>query len=220
MSENEHKSYNEGFEIYEDGVGFDPEPDPRLLLLLNKSHENPPQLGIGIDKELECRMHVDMGILSDQFAKEEEQVALYVIYGCLLMPICILGVIGNIMSTIVLTQKQMVSSVNAFLTTLAISDSLFLISCLISFSVPTLTSYHIKDYPGLVLVFHFLLNVFYTSSIYLIVGVTIDRYLAVCWPFKAKYFCTIGKARVLSTSIVLVSLLCNISRIFEVNKVK
>ena len=81
-----------------------------------------------------------------------------------------------------------------------------------------LMSRDIRDYPILVQIMHFLLNVAYTGSIMLVVGVTVERYWAVCWPFKAKNVCTVGKAKAAVFFIEVIAIVTNIPKIFEVRK--
>ena len=54
-----------------------------------------------------------------------------------------------------------------------------------------------------------------TASVYLTVTITIERYLAVCYPFKAREFCTRGRARKAIIFVVLFSVAYNIIRFFE-----
>lgn len=56
--------------------------------------------------------------------------------------------------------------------------------------------------------------IFMTSSNWLILAVTVDRFVAVCKPLKAKQFCTISRARKTIATIFLVAVIFNIPRYF------
>ena len=50
----------------------------------------------------------------------------------------------------------------------------------------------------------------YTGSIYMIVGLTLERYLSYCHPNKAKHHCTPGKAKMLIACVSIFSVLYTI----------
>eukprot|EP00095_Tigriopus_kingsejongensis_P005525 maker-scaffold282_size228295-snap-gene-1.19 protein:Tk05525 transcript:maker-scaffold282_size228295-snap-gene-1.19-mRNA-1 annotation:"fmrfamide receptor" len=56
-----------------------------------------------------------------------------------------------------------------------------------------------------------------TSSAYLTLCVTIERYVAVCQPLKARALCTYGRARAYVIFLGVCAILYNISRFFEVS---
>ena len=55
-----------------------------------------------------------------------------------------------------------------------------------------------------------------TGSAYLTLAVTVERYVAVCQPLKARYLCTYGRAKIYVAVIVLFAALYNVPRFFEV----
>ena len=55
-----------------------------------------------------------------------------------------------------------------------------------------------------------------TSSAYLTLSVTIERYVAVCRPLKARALCTYGRARASVLIIAACSCIYNVPRFFEV----
>ncbi|KAK8753491.1 hypothetical protein OTU49_004665 [Cherax quadricarinatus] len=56
-----------------------------------------------------------------------------------------------------------------------------------------------------------------TGSVYLTVTVTLERYIAVCRPLRARSLCTYGRARVYVISVALFSVLYNLPRFWEVS---
>ena len=55
-----------------------------------------------------------------------------------------------------------------------------------------------------------------TGSVYLTICVTLERYVAICLPLKARYLCTFGRAKGCVAGIGLLALLYNIPRFWEV----
>ena len=55
-----------------------------------------------------------------------------------------------------------------------------------------------------------------TSSVYVTIAITFERYIAVCLPLRARSLCTYGRARLYILSIVLFSILYNVPRFLEV----
>jgi hypothetical protein len=55
-----------------------------------------------------------------------------------------------------------------------------------------------------------------TASVYLTLTVTLERYVAVCHPLRARALCTYGRARVYVVVIIIFAILYNIPRFLEV----
>jgi len=55
-----------------------------------------------------------------------------------------------------------------------------------------------------------------TASVYLTLTVTLERYVAVCHPLRARALCTYGRARIYVIVIIIFSICYNIPRFFEV----
>ena len=55
-----------------------------------------------------------------------------------------------------------------------------------------------------------------TGSVYLTICVTIERYVAVCLPLKARYLCTFGRAKIYVAGVGLGAVLYNLTRFWEV----
>lgn len=58
-----------------------------------------------------------------------------------------------------------------------------------------------------------------TGSVYLTLTVTLERYVAVCHPLRARSLCTYGRARIYVLLIVVFAVLYNLPRFFEVERV-
>ncbi|XP_069156361.1 FMRFamide receptor [Procambarus clarkii] len=131
----------------------------------------------------------------------------YVVQRVLVPMVLIVGVVGNAVTIVVLTRRQMRSSTNNYLTALAISDLLYLVF---------IFSLSFRHHPGMSRPHHWfywhysryalwLTDASGSTSIWLTVTFTIERYIAVCHPIKGKVFCTESRAK---RVIVAVFILC------------
>ncbi|KAH3701758.1 probable G-protein coupled receptor 139 [Dreissena polymorpha] len=122
--------------------------------------------------------------------------------------ICVFGITGNIMSIIVMSQRQMRSSTNTYLLALAISDLIkllcdflyFMVVLLFQIDTPTAN----KAYGFLYPYAHYVFNASLCISAWLIVSVAVERYVYICHPTKVKFFCNIHKARIVSTTVFVI----------------
>ena len=115
------------------------------------------------------------------------------------------------------------SSINCCLVGLATFDSILLVTSLLMFgfsSIPeytgTMSWYHRDVFPWIVLVAYPVGIVAQTGSVYLTVTVTIERYVAVCHPLKARSICTYGRAKLYVLAAALFSILYNLPRFWEI----
>ena len=137
------------------------------------------------------------------------------ILGYLGITLVILGLIGNILSLIVLSHKAMRSTTSAHLFALALFDSLVLISMFLFVSLPELSDRYMALF-GYIRPFAYpFVLVSQTCSVYTTVALTIDRYIAVCHPLRAVQSCTRNRTRQSLALIALFSLLFNIPRMLE-----
>ena len=128
------------------------------------------------------------------------------ITGLILYPtICIPGILANMITLIVLSKKNMLTSTNAFLSALAISDSVKLLNDIIYFSVTLLSKTHPKEankaYGYIYPYAHFIFNMSACISSWLTVSVAVERYIMVCHPAKGRIICT--RSRAIITSAVI-----------------
>ncbi|ESO89591.1 hypothetical protein LOTGIDRAFT_94907, partial [Lottia gigantea] len=136
--------------------------------------------------------------------------------GVLTTFIITLGLMGNLFTIIVLTRKTMHTSTNFFLTALAIWDSIVLISTFLLISLGELSStFKSSVFPYVVIIVYPIALIAQTSTIWLTVSFTVERYIAVCHPLKAASMCTIARARMVIVGISAISILYNTPRWFE-----
>ncbi|XP_071034153.1 FMRFamide receptor-like [Parasteatoda tepidariorum] len=118
-----------------------------------------------------------------------------------------IGIIGNVITIVIMTRRRMRSSTNNYLAALAIFDMMYLIfTFILSLShyprVPDIDHY---AYWRLRPFIFMLTDACSNSSVWLTVTFTIERYIAVCHPMKGKVFCTESRAK---KAIVAVFLFC------------
>lgn len=150
----------------------------------------------------------------------ERNLLMYYLMGICGMSVCAFGIIGNILSAVILTRTSMKSGTYSYLTALSISDLLFLILTMFILSrdsekpLQEITwgkSYYIKLFPYI----HPAAITFQVTSIWLTCAFTVDRYIMICHPFKAERWFKISTARKSIVGVFLAGLLFNMIRFFE-----
>ncbi|GFN94562.1 FMRFamide receptor-like [Plakobranchus ocellatus] len=129
--------------------------------------------------------------------------------GMILYPsICFPGLLCNALSVYVLTRRNMLSSTNAFLSALAVADSIKLLNDILYFLVivfmhtsPTLGN---LSYGYLYPYSHFVFNMSLCVSSWLTVAVAVERYILVCHPTRARVVWSRRMAVILCTAIYVV----------------
>ncbi|XP_064599465.1 uncharacterized protein LOC135466009 [Liolophura sinensis] len=142
-----------------------------------------------------------------------QQIIFFMGYGIYLPCLVFVCVVGNSLTLTVLYQGALKSSTSAFFMALAVSDVFAQIA-----AVP----YAIQAYPSVAnqptaktvhafwLCYVFpLVYTFLTSSIWITVCLTTERFICVCYPIKAKVICTQRRAKMAVTSVFLLSIFSN-----------
>ena len=113
----------------------------------------------------------------------------------------ILGLIGNTLSLfVVLQKKNRRISCCSYMTALAVCDNGSLLTLLYYWFVTIITPKQWSR-PGCV-VWVYAVFLMTAGSGFLLVGVTFDRFMAVCFPFKARSWCTPKRAKVIVGAIM------------------
>ncbi|XP_033728102.1 FMRFamide receptor-like [Pecten maximus] len=128
-----------------------------------------------------------------------------VVFGSIFM---VIGLTGNCLAVMVWRRKSMRSSTGTYLIAQAVADSGLLIFFFITDTIKMIwpeitTSYaygSFFSYVGYPIFF-----LFVVCSIWMTVGVTVDRYIQVCWIMHAKTMCNDKKAY---TGIGIITFLC------------
>ena len=127
--------------------------------------------------------------------------------------LCVFGVIGNIITLIVLSKQQLMESPYVYLKALAITDmsALFFTFPFLVFSRES-ASYSWKWYDAFV--FTPFLNFFTASSIWITVVMTIDRFIFVKFPLWARWRCNRVNAQVRIWVILAITVVISVPCIF------
>lgn len=131
--------------------------------------------------------------------------------------ILIIGVIGNLVTIVIMTRRRMRSSTNSYLAALATFDMIYLVMIfLLSFAhYPNIKSpsyyYYWILWPFSVMVCDASSNI----SIWLTVTFTIERYIAVCHPMRGKVICTESRAKKVIVCVFVVCFAFTIPTPFE-----
>ena len=130
------------------------------------------------------------------------------ITGLICYPIlCFLGLAGNMLSIIVMSQRKMATSTNVYLTALAVSDSIklindsfyFLVILLLETDPPAGKKAYGYMYPYA----HYLFNMSVCVTAWLTVSVAAERYVMVCHAARARDMCNMMRAKLTSVAVFL-----------------
>jgi len=147
------------------------------------------------------------------------------ITGLIIYPVlCFPGIVGNILSLIVLFHKDMATSTNVYLSALAISDTVKLFNDVLYFVVILMKRTEAENagqvmaelYPYA----HYIFNFAVCVTAWLTVSIAIERYISVCHPTRAKAMCTISRARNTSITVFIAMLIISIPSALRYHAVK
>lgn len=138
------------------------------------------------------------------------------IHGYLSVCVCLFGIVSNTMNVVVLTQREMLTSTNVILTSLAVADMLTMMSYL-----PYAIYYYCLYKPDPLLghslgwVAYLIFNTNFTMTTHTVamwftVLLAVFRYIVVSYPVNGPNMCTIRNAKVIMAAIVILSVLCSI----------
>ncbi|XP_076448364.1 sex peptide receptor-like [Babylonia areolata] len=119
------------------------------------------------------------------------------------------GIVGIVLTVVVLSRKTMCTSTNCYLTALAVAD----LMVLLLLSVIMVTEHvgscyrHLEDFFfAFFQINTILLNMALFASVWITVLLAVERYIAICHPMKAMLICTTRRARYLIGLIFLLAL--------------
>ncbi|XP_013382264.1 FMRFamide receptor-like [Lingula anatina] len=148
----------------------------------------------------------------------------YVLNIAILLPCSILGLAGNALSFVVFRKSgRTMTSTFLLLKTLAVADSLILIYCLFFICVPNLTM--IKSTPLLEKYMVFIAeSIPYSYPVFfillalanwIVVLVGLERFIAICHPFRAKLLCTLSKTKKHIIAVFVLAIAFGLPRFWE-----
>jgi len=142
--------------------------------------------------------------------------------------LCAFGIAGNVLSLVVLGRDRTIRRTTAFLMQmLAVADAVYLVSCLF---VSTLnTAVQLTDWlpvavqrgwPYIAVYLHPIAFITLTASVWMVVLLTADRYIAICRPLHAAQYSTLPRLRRAVTVLWLLAVTYNLPLFFEVKMVE
>ena len=139
------------------------------------------------------------------------------IYRVILPIICTFGILGIILTIVILSRKHMCTSTNCYLMALAIADLLFLLlfATILADNQFVLYSKEYYNYMIYITYAAIFMQIFLLASIWLTVILAMERYIAICRPFLAAKMCTVIKARVIIILIFAFAVLCRSPNFWE-----
>ena len=138
--------------------------------------------------------------------------------------LCAFGIAGNVLSLVVLGRDRTIRRTTGFLMQmLAVTDAAYLVSCLF---VSTLnTTVHLTDWlpvavqrglPYITVYLHPIAFITLTASVWMVVLLTADRYIAICRPLHAAQYSTLPRLRGAITVLWVLAVTYNLPAFFEI----
>ena len=135
--------------------------------------------------------------------------------------LCLVGFIGNALSIVVLNRDHdKKNTTNWLLQTLALVDTFYLLACVFIQILKTINE-ETDWIPGLQSVFPYIepyswafASIAQTVTVWTVVLVTVDRYIAVCKPLKAQLR-SLQRAKIAVVCVTIAAILYNLPRFFE-----
>lgn len=146
--------------------------------------------------------------------------------GIVLNLVGIVGILGNVLSMVILSRPQMRSSINYLLIGLARCDTILIITSMLLFGFRSiypysgyLFFYNFYIYPQISPFVFPLAVAAQTASIYLTLMVSLERYVAVCHPLRARALCTYGRSKFYVIFCAVFAVLYNLVKLWEIRVV-
>ncbi|CAO4380198.1 Protein CBR-FRPR-18 [Caenorhabditis briggsae] len=140
---------------------------------------------------------------------------------CAILVIVLVGIFGNTLSFILFSRPHMrSSSVNVLLCALSFFDFSLLTLSIPIFVIPNLDLWaddrSLSTYMAYILKMIYPINLMMqTCSVYIMVMITLERWVAVCRPLQVRVWCTPRKSRNAILVIIVSAFLYNFVRFFE-----
>ncbi len=140
---------------------------------------------------------------------ENIRVALYI-------PLLVLGTVGNILSFLVMRRKSLrVTSPGLYFAAIAVGDTVALFAGVLPFIIFYFSSVDLWSFhPWSCKIVIFTLFTSSDAAVWLVVAVTVDRFIAIKFPLKAKQLCTPKKARIVAVCLPVVAIFKNFHLFF------
>lgn len=139
----------------------------------------------------------------------------------IMVVLCFIGLLGNLLSVYVFSRKNMRnSSINILLTGLSVTDFFLLLVVVPIFALPPLTidksNTDITNFSDYMLTYMYpFALILQTSSIWICMVITFERYMAVCHPLKVGIYCTVDRSKYCLVAVYILAVAYNLVRFWE-----
>lgn len=168
---------------------------------------------------LKVNLSYNNAFIEDSDAKSSPLV--FVFWGVIIPIISVVGFFGNILTIIVLFRREMQSTTIYFLRTLVVTDTAIILGAVLGLSVLAITIRNTEMwlfndviYPHIYTPTNYLVMALQMINVWVTVAVSVERYIAICHPFKSVRICTKRNAFISLAVIVVISVIYNIPRCF------
>ncbi|XP_053393259.1 FMRFamide receptor-like [Mercenaria mercenaria] len=173
-------------------------------------------------KELNLKVNLTYGDDNIQDDEGDSLLQLMFIFWGVIMPVIgIIGIVGNILTGIVLFRREMRSTTVYFLRTLIITDTGIIAGAIMGVSVISITQLDKKEwlfndviYPHIFTPTNYFVMTLQTLNVWTTVAVSVERYIAICFPFKSINICNKRNAYIVIGVTTVFSIVYNIPRCF------
>lgn len=179
-------------------------------------------------KELNLKVNLTYG---DENIQDDDSVGLlqlmFIFWGVIMPVIGVIGIVGNILTGIVLFRREMRSTTVYFLRTLIITDTGIIIGAIMGVSVISITQLDENEwlfndviYPHIFTPTNYFVMALQTLNVWTTVAVSLERYIAICFPFKSVNICNKRNAYIIIGITSVLSAAYNIPRCFATSFTK
>lgn len=154
------------------------------------------------------------------FNDEDPYVVGSFVCSCLMLIVALIGITGNVLTVYVFTRRFMKNSINLLLTGLAVVDIVLIITGFTIFSPRAVFTYY-STQPSSLAWLYIILTIYpialmsRTASVWIMVLITLERYVAVCWPLQARYLCNKHRTNIALVCVIMFSVCYNLVRYWE-----
>ncbi|CAE1318079.1 unnamed protein product [Acanthosepion pharaonis] len=120
-----------------------------------------------------------------------------------------------ILLLIILSRKHMSTSTNNYLIGLATADLIFLTIMSLRLWGIMVSEYHINTWLIFIAYSEIFLKMFNLTSVWITVVLAMERFIAICYPYRAMLMCTVRRARWIVLSIYVASFLCQLPQFLK-----
>ncbi|XP_067651068.1 putative G-protein coupled receptor F59B2.13 [Haliotis asinina] len=142
----------------------------------------------------------------------------YIVYGFALPSVCLFGMVGNVLNLTILTRRKLQKSfrtlemaANYCLVALAVSDLMF---CVFAFPTTFLSGDDMYDNTAFLLKYRMygtaIINVFIMVSTWLTVAMSLERFLAICYPLRQDLYLTTRRIKIIIVISYIFSFIFNV----------